>query len=435
MKYAEALSFLNSQVNYERRCFDLHAMRLDRMRALLGALGHPEAHLRAIHIAGTKGKGTVAHYVARILDCAGYRVGLYTSPHLADVRERISVAGVAISRPEFAGGLAEIRQAVRPGLAKGLGKPTYFELLTACAFLYFRRKNVDFAVLETGVGGRWDATNVVRPLVSVLTSIGYDHQDVLGESLTAIAREKAEILKDSVPAVSDRQAGEAWRVIRGKARAVHAPLWLARSVRVSRARPGSLWFREHPPDGHAPLALATGHLIQARNAALVLRVIDCLNDSYHLQIKEDAIRRGFQSAPPAGRFEVWRARPLVLADGAHTPASVRAVVQSARALYPHRRFRALVAVSRGKDVRGILRELSRLGRPLWGTQVPGSRAIPAEELREAAGSLGLPMIVSRDPLRAFRKLLARSRREEGLVVTGSFYLVGLLRRKGRARCS
>jgi dihydrofolate synthase/folylpolyglutamate synthase len=220
MTYEQALAFWYGCINYEQRTPRPGDLQLDRMRGLLRLLGDPHERLRVVHVAGSKGKGSTAAMLAAVLGRAGYRTGLFTSPHLCRVEERIQVDGRPISPPELTALLGEVREAV--AAARGAVEPTFFEVATALGFLHFRRRRVDAAVLEVGLGGRLDSTNVCRPAVAVITSISHDHTQQLGDRLASIAREKAGIIKPGRPVVSGATAPEA-RAVSRRSRAPAAP--------------------------------------------------------------------------------------------------------------------------------------------------------------------------------------------------------------------
>src|SRR5262249_31296912 len=226
MTYEEALAFWYGRIDYERRQPRPGDLKLDRMRALLRRLGDPHRRLRCVHIAGTKGKGSTSAIIASILRSADYRTGLFTSPHLSDVSERVQVDGVPISRDEIAVLMTEVAAAVRQMDADGDpdGSPTFFEVITALGFLHFDRRRVDLAVLEVGLGGRFDSTNVCEPLVSIVTNVSYDHMAILGDTLAEIAFQKAGIIKPGIPVVTTAEIPEARLVVERVAADCEAPL-------------------------------------------------------------------------------------------------------------------------------------------------------------------------------------------------------------------
>ncbi|MBU2495150.1 MAG: bifunctional folylpolyglutamate synthase/dihydrofolate synthase, partial [Candidatus Omnitrophica bacterium] len=288
MTYRQAVDFLESRERFGIR------LGLDNMTRLCGRLGNPERRLTAFHIAGTNGKGSTARIIATILLKAGYCAGLYTSPHLLDTRERIQVDNQLISRADFASLITEIEPVITD-LSKFLShSPTYFETITAAAFLYFSRKNIDYAVIEVGMGGRLDATNLLNPLISIITPIGLDHCRFLGKTLTAIAGEKAGIIKEGRPIVSAKQSLAVLRVIKARAAEKKAPFFL-----VGR-------------DGCAISNLTIGlpgHF-QVENAAVACLALQAAG----VEVKEGVLRSALKDISWPGRLQVVSRKPLIIFD-------------------------------------------------------------------------------------------------------------------------
>src|SRR5262245_29666481 len=322
-RYADVVRFLNEFTDYERMAstYSPSEYNLDRMRRLLAAIGNPERAFLSLHIAGTKGKGSTAHLAEAILREAGLCTGLYTSPHLVDMRERIRRNGVPIGEEAFTRTMAEMEPELRRL------RPTYFETMTAAAFLYFAHARVEIAVVEVGLGGRLDATNVIRPAACAITTIDYDHMDKLGHTLKAIAGEKAGIIKPGVPVVSSPQAPEARRVleVRGKP---DFPRFRVRSRRGF-----VLKFTVDGP-GNRPMACALPALgeHQAANAATAVALVERSG----ARITPAIVRRAFRKVRLPGRVEVVGRRPWLIVDAAHNPVSARALA-SALAAVPRRR--------------------------------------------------------------------------------------------------
>ncbi len=345
MTYRDAVRWLDARVNYERSGASLRWQRmrnLDRIRRLLEALGDPHrpGSRRAspgpgtpgpkplyVHIAGTKGKGSTAHLFADALRALGLRTGLYTSPHLTDLCERIRVDGVPIRPARLAAHLTRIRRTLRsPALRRD--PPTYFDLLTAAAFLEFRDRRLDAAVVETGLGGRLDSTNVVAPALTVITNVDYDHTDVLGATLAAIAREKAGIAKPGVPLVRGALSPEAARVVSRAARRAGAPAWSAgRELRLGRVVPRGLagirFDARTPRRLWRAVRLAVPGRHQAENALLVLGGLDRLEADGWIRVRPGRVRSALAHTRIPGRLEVRPGRPVLIVDAAHNPRAGR----------------------------------------------------------------------------------------------------------------
>ncbi|MGD0783170.1 MAG: folylpolyglutamate synthase/dihydrofolate synthase family protein, partial [Candidatus Aminicenantales bacterium] len=302
---------------------------LQNVAAVLAACGDPQRRYPSVHVAGTNGKGSVCAMLASTLEADGRRVGLYTSPHLADVRERIRIGGRPIAEADFDRLLGRIRKTIGRLLAAGRleAQPTYFEVLTILAFLHFAERKVDIAVLEVGMGGRFDATNIVTPLVSVITSISLDHREYLGRTLAAIAFEKAGIIKPGVPVVSGVEGGAAAAVIRRRAGELHAPLVpvFGRDAALFAARTVAGYRFRYDFCGESfPFRLKLPGRHQGENAAVAIaaaRTLGCVGKPLDRRV----ILAGLAAAEWPGRLEAVGRRPLVLLDGAHNEDGARAL--------------------------------------------------------------------------------------------------------------
>jgi dihydrofolate synthase/folylpolyglutamate synthase len=315
---------------------------LERIRALLESVDNPHERLRAVHIGGTNGKGSVAVMIASVLQSAGYRVGLYTSPHLISYCERIQINGAPIAEDDF----AHIADELMPIADAMADKPTQFEFMTALAFLYFLRQKIDIAVIEVGLGGRFDATNVITPMVGVLTNVELDHTDLLGETLEQIAWEKAGIAKRGVPLVTGERKPNALEVIARECAAVGAPLIPARQ----RARRTDFTWEyqefEVWGEGKVRMKLLGGY--QRENLNVALEALEVLRQS--LKIPHEALVRGLEQASWPGRFEVVQREPYIILDGAHNPHAARALREDVR------RYRERYALHKSALLFGVLRD-------------------------------------------------------------------------------
>jgi dihydrofolate synthase/folylpolyglutamate synthase len=404
------LRFLLDRINYER-CLSMpdaeEAFKLDRMRALLRQLGDPQNRLPVIHVAGTKGKGSTAAMMAAVLSTAGYRTGLFTSPHLDRVEERIVVAGQPCSAEEFAALVEQVRPAVE-ALDRAAAQsdppelgPTYFEILTAAAFCHFVRRQVEVAVLEVGLGGRLDSTNVCTPLVSLITSISFDHVKQLGHTLAAIAAEKAGIIKRGVPVISGVTADEAREVVRDIARRngcrlaelgvdfdveYHPPQHLEQGP-----SPAHFDFRYRAAGCSRDIAVGLLGRHQAANAALVWAAVDELRQR-GWTIPETAVRRGLAEVVWPARVEVVARRPTVVLDAAHNAASVAALVEVLAESFAARRRWLIFATTQEKDLRGMLERLpGRFDEVIFTRYLDNPRGVPPEELQSLAAELSSPL--------------------------------------------
>lgn len=390
---------------------------LARIRALLEAVGNPHAQLRAVHIAGTNGKGSVAALCASVLQSAGYRVGLYTSPHLIRYCERVQINGAPITEHEF----TQIADALMPIADSMVDKPTQFEFLTALAFLYFARQKIDIAVIEVGLGGRFDATNVITPIVSVLTNVELDHTDLLGNTIEQIAWEKAGIAKRGVPLVTGERKPNALEIIARECAVVGAPLICARP-RV-RALEFSWEYQELEiePLGRVHLGLLGSY--QQENVTVALEALEVLKQS--MTISDGALRGGLEQARWPGRFEVVCKKPYIVLDGAHNPHAVSALredVRRYRGKYTIKKSALLFGVLADKDYRAMAQILFSEFDEIILVKPDSPRALDPERLLPWAPQAQIYPDVP-TALAA-----ARAREREFICVTGSLYVVGAAKR-------
>ena len=386
--YNQALDYLYSYVDYslkkssELAKADFH---LDRMFALMEALGNPQKAYPIIHVAGTKGKGSTSALTAAALQAAGYKTGLYTSPHLQDYVERIQVDGQPVSHA----GLVELVEQVKGAVAR-IPKLTTFEITTAIGFLYFAQQKVEAAVIEVGLGGRLDATNVVTPQVAVITSLSYDHMAVLGNTLSAIAGEKAGIIKEGVPVVSSPQKYEALEVLEKVAKERHAPLMLAGRDVFYEAGEHSLdgqslqvWTNGQKPVRLTLPLLGIHQVVNAATAYMALKASE-------LNVSDENIRQGFAEVSWSCRFEVARREPPVILDSAHNTDSFEKLTQTLEDYFPGRPVILIFGSSEDKDITGMFNAIKpRLGRVI-GTKAVHPRALEPEQIVEMASGSGIP---------------------------------------------
>jgi dihydrofolate synthase / folylpolyglutamate synthase len=391
-------------------------LRLERMRAALALRGHPEAHWPAVHVAGTNGKGSTAAMLDAILRAAGYRTGLYTSPHLVDFCERIRVDGRTIPRGTVVEAIGDLRREL--GAA---GIPlTHFEVATLIAFEWFAARRVDVAVVEVGLGGRLDATNVVHPTVTAITSIALDHVEYLGPDVAMIAGEKAGIAKPGIPLALGRVPTEAERVIAARAHEVGAPLARAGVDGVLDELPdGTLRFRARDMtwDG---LRLALPGTFQRSNAAVALLALALAAD--RLPCAPDAVRRGLATVHWPGRLAVVGRAPLVVLDGAHNAAGIEALMGELPRIVAGRPLDLVFAVMADKDRLAMLAPLLRSVRRAILTRV-GRRGASPEDVAAAVGGR-VPVEIIDDPRVAVRRAFRQAEPAAAVLVTGSLFLVG-----------
>lgn len=416
--YLATLSSLFGRANFEtRRPRMPEAFRLDPIRRLLERLGNPHHRYAVVHIAGTKGKGSTAAMAEAILRAAGYRTGLYTSPHLHTLRERIRIRGELLSRAA----VVDLFERLRP-MIEADPELTVFDILTAMGFLAFAESDVEIAVVEVGLGGRLDSTNVVSPSVSLITSLSLDHTEILGPTLAHIAFEKAGIMKPGVPAITAPQAEEAMAVLRQVAAERGAPLFTLEGWRYGPAiiSPTGQWGEICAPDGarwSVRLPLLGRH--QWENAALAVAAMVRLREQ-GWRIPDEAIREGIQGVQWPGRFEVLQEEPPIVLDGAHNDASAARLAETVAEVFPGRRWRLVFGISADKDAAVVLSPLRPLVTEIWLTQSRHPRAADPWRLVGAAEALNLPWRIQGEVARAFEEAV----REGGpVLVTGSLFVV------------
>jgi len=394
-------------------------LSLERMQVLLQRLGQPQVGIPAIHVAGTNGKGSVCAWVSHVLWAAGYRVGRYTSPHLVDWRERIWLNGEYISANDWSQALAQVRDCLQT-YAPDEASPTQFEVITAAAWLYFRRQKVDVAVIEVGLGGRLDATNAgIEPVVTAITSIGWDHWQRLGNSLPQIASEKAGILKPGIPAVCAPQTPEVTAVIQAKAEQLRSPLKMVEPLRWS--EPQTVHWRGQL------LTLPLSGDVQLTNAAVALAVVETLQQQ-GWRIPDAAVEKGFAITRWPGRLQrVQIGSRQLLMDGAHNLPAAQALRRYLDKYQPGP-LTWYMGILTTKDVQGILSTLLRPGDCFFALPIAGHSGTDPEQLAQLAQTLQPHLASARalPNLSALRAQLLKPKNltEPPAVICGSLYLLG-----------
>lgn len=410
---------------------NLHTIRLglDVEQALCETLGRPQDAFLSIHVAGTNGKGSVCAMLASVLRAAGFRTGLYTSPHLLRFNERIRVDGAAIQDGDLLRLMDRVEAAAGRVVAGGERDATFFEFTTALAFEHFRERVVQVAVLETGMGGRLDATNVVTPVVSVITSIGLDHQQHLGDTLEDIAFEKAGIIKPGRPVIlGEIEQGPA-AVIRRAASERGSPLAEAsRMVTVKRTAQSWAGQRitiETEDEAIARVSLPLLGAHQLGNVAVAVAALVRFRDETGLPVGEEAIREGLASVAWPGRAHVVESDPPLLVDGAHNPQAARVLAATLDEVRERRPVGLIAGFLADKDAAGCLRELARATKRVWIVPIHSDRALPVAQVAAAARAAGLDPIPCEDLRRALAEARVWARDHGGIVcVAGSLYLAG-----------
>jgi len=421
-EYAQALASL-----YALEAAKGMDFKLERVALALKSLGDPQDRFPSIHIAGTNGKGSVAAFLHAIYGAAGYRVGLYTSPHLVSFTERIRIGATAIEEDE----VVELTRAIRAAATVRGIELTFFEFVTVMAFVHFARRTVDLAVVEVGLGGRLDATNVVRSEVAVITTIGLDHQEYLGDSIEAVAREKAGIIKAGRPVVIGRVPAAAATVLREVVAERGAPAyWAGSEFSVSAAEP--LGFRGMGVEIE-DLVVGLRGSYQRDNAALAMAAASVLQS--RLPVSPAAMRRGLATVQWPGRMDVVQQAPLVVLDGAHNPDGVGTLVRDLPAVIGKRTLHLLFGVMRDKHWVPMVELLGPLAATAMLTPVLPPRGEEVAPLARAFEPY-CPVRTAADPISGLEGLLESVGQDDAIVVTGSLFLIGavyphFLRRRGQ----
>jgi dihydrofolate synthase/folylpolyglutamate synthase len=431
--YQEALAYLLDRTDYEKEervRYNVTTFSLERMEKLLSLLGDPHTKINTVHIAGTKGKGSTATMLARMLEANGYTVGLYTSPHLVHLHERITINSEMITEPEMLGLMNRLHGPIEK-LSKD-NPPTFFEIMTALAFAFFADRKIDIGVIETGLGGRLDSTNVILPKVVGITSLSIDHKQQLGDTLDRIAMEKAGIFKKGVPVVTVQQDPLAMNVLKAQATAVKVPLSITGadidfSYRFETSR-------EHGPHTRICLSTPTSkfeHLRvplygrhQAINCGLALAMLDKLKSAGY-QIDVEKAATGLASVRLAGRMEMICQDPRIMIDGAHNAASIRALIHAIGQNIPYDSMVMIFGCNCDKDIPGMLNELQYGADKVIFTRSSSNKAVSPQELADQYTEICGKMCQVANTL-GEALMLARSAvgKEDLICITGSFYLIG-----------
>lgn len=435
VSYETALKYLESHTNFERTRpshIDKADLKLDRMRAILGQLRNPENDVRFVHVAGSKGKGSIVEMTASALTACGYGVGIYTSPHLTDVRERIRIGGQPMSEEAFVRTLGHVAAAAQV-VEREHGPATYFELMTALAFRHFAEVAVDAAVVEVGLGGRLDSTNVITPECSAIAAIQLEHTLILGDTLEKIAREKAGIMKPGVTTFTFPQDEAVMKVFREVAEQVGAELkvlgedvdfsWRFESSPELGPHARVCLATEHSNHEHLPVPLPGQH--QALNCGLALAILDKLRQR-GFDTRERPVAVGLSQTPRMGRLEQVWGTPRIMIDGAHTPESIHALV---RAIGVHVRYDSMVVIfgcASDKDIEGMIDKIGLGADKIIFTRASANprAADPAELQRlytERHGKMAQVETTLKDAINTAAKSVGHG---DLILVTGSFYLAG-----------
>lgn len=417
---------------------------LERMQVLMELLGNPQDTLRCLHVAGTNGKGSVCRFLYEGLRANGYKVGLFTSPFIEVFNERIEFDGAHISDADLASCTETVLAQVDVMLARGCDSPTEFEVVTAIAFLYFKEKGADFVVLEVGLGGRGDSTNIIKkPLLSIITSISYDHTDRLGKTLAEIAGEKAGIIKAGVPVVMNvkTEGREAEKVIARKAYEIGSVLHDVTKLRCGNERTdmdGTTFDASIYGTSYADVDISMLGSHQVQNALTALTALELLRKECIIKVRRDILYAGIKNARMIGRFELMRwtegeygekKPPYVILDGAHNEAGAGAFADTVASRLPGKRLLIVCGILADKDSDKILDHFTDVCDDFIATEPASERRMPAAQLCGIIRNKGAYCTVCADPAQAVALALDKQAKEgyDAVLFTGSLYLLGKIR--------
>lgn len=437
MDYEAALAYIETFIDYERSPdFSRQARlyNLNRISLLLELLGNPHDRLQVIHVAGSKGKGSTAALAASVLTHAGYKTGLFTSPHLITPRERCCIDGELISETDVAFYIEKLKPAIETVSASEFGRVSFFEIYTALAFSYFADKATDFAVIEVGLGGRLDATNVVTPVTTVITPIGLEHTAILGETYTEIAKEKAEIIKQGCPLALAPQHPDARLVFEEVASERKAPIieakknscaLIPRPIQDADGVPIAQEFDiETDSESYPQLTIPLLGHHQFINATTALAAIECLKQKGYV-IPKACVYAGFENVQWQGRIQRIRSSPIVILDGAHSPASMEVLCCTIRQSFRYDQVTFIVSVMKDKNLTAIGNIVSKIADSVIATQVFNNpRVTPAEEIQRAWKNMCEKITTCSAPEKAITRALSDASPTDIICITGSLYLVG-----------
>ncbi len=436
------ISFINHEIHLHKTSY--YEFKLDRVRQLLARLGDPQKKLRFVHVAGSKGKGSVCVLMASILEQAGYKVGLYTSPHLYDYSERIRILQSPesfgekhdsfkgkIPRWEMADLLNDLKPAIENFQAQS-ERLSFFEVFTVLAIYYFYKSKVDIVVLETGLGGRLDATNVVSSLVAAITPISLEHTQQLGRTLAKIAAEKAAIIKDKNQAVVVApQKLSALKVIKERCRQVKArAIFIGEDVQYQLLKndvSGSVFQIATSTKTLPALTMRFLGQHQVINAAVAIGIVEALRKQT-FKISDAAIEKGVARALWPGRFEIVRRQPVIILDGAHNPASAQALVKTLKSLWPDGKITFILGLSLDKDITNICRIFDRIAAKIIFTKANHPRAADLSSVQLTKLFPKKEVVVTSNVSQALRRVFGAAQKRDVIVVTGSLFLIGEARK-------
>ena len=426
MNYKEAMDYISSVGRFGSN------YGLERTFRLLEILGSPQDKIKLIHVAGTNGKGSTTSMITKILRGFGYRVGMYTSPYLEEFEERIQINGENIPKDTLVNVLEEVKCAVEKVIKEGYDHPTEFEILTALTFLYFYNEKVDYGVIEVGLGGRMDSTNVLNPIVSVITSISLDHMHILGDTLGKIAYEKAGIIKEEIPVVLYPQKQEAEDVILEKAKEKHSKIYFVEKDdgKLININSDDI-YQEVEIKGinniyKVKLPLLGEH--QILNLAVAIKAVEVLFNIENIEINKNRIEDSLMDVKWIGRLEVLRKNPLIVIDGAHNIDGIKSLKESVQKYFKYKKIYLLLGILADKQVKEMIEEITPMAEKVYALTPHSDRAELSEDLKNEIIKVNPNTVALESYEEAFKLALKEANAEDMILVSGSLYMIGDMRK-------
>jgi len=432
MNYNEAMKYIQEIGNFGSN------YGLERTYRLLELLGNPQDKLKLVHVAGTNGKGSTTAMISALLRGKGFKVGMYTSPYLEEFEERIQINGVNIQKKRLGQLMDKVKEAVDNVVLEKLNHPTEFEIITCLMFLYFYEEKIDYGVIEVGLGGRLDSTNVITPIVSVITSISYDHINLLGNTLKEIATEKAGIIKDGVPVVIYPQEAEALKVIEKKSLEMNSEIY-----RINKEDGKFIKMINEDKSYQIAQINWNGKMLeielpllgehQITNLQLALKTYEVICKCENLEFNEEEIKKAIAKVKWIGRLEVMSREPLVVIDGAHNIQGIKALKENVRKYFKYKDMYLLLGILADKQVHEMVREIVPLAKQVIALTPLSDRAEIAEDLKKEIMLYNTNCVAQESYEKALEMALKEADKDDLILISGSLYMVGDMRKKIRKR--
>ena len=426
MTYEEAMKYISSVGRFGSN------YGLKRTFRLLELLGNPDKKLKLIHVAGTNGKGSTTAMITKVLRGMGYKVGMYTSPYIEEFEERIQINGENIPKEKFVSLLVEVKEAVEKVIEEGYDHPTEFEILTALMFLHFYREKVDYGVVEVGLGGTLDSTNVLTPIVSVITSISYDHMNILGETIEEIAKQKAGIIKENIPVVVYPAEKNVQDVIVKKAEMMNSKIRLVQknSVKLLNINRDDIYqeiqVSTMKNEYKVKLPLLGAH--QMLNLAVALNTIEVLFKGQNEKLNVDLVEKALEDVEWKGRLEVLNKKPLIVIDGAHNIDGIKSLTYNVEKYFKYKSIILLLGILADKQVDEMIEEVTPLAKHVYALTPHSDRAQLSRELKEKIVKYNKNVTSVEDYEEAAIKAINEADEDDLILISGSLYMIGDMRK-------